>query len=336
MKQLHIGIIGLGGIAQVFHLPNLKKFNDVTITALCDSDEYKLLNVGKKHKVDRLYTDPTEMLKKEKLDGLLVLTSTNLHYPILSYAVKKNIPTFVERPPVRNLDEFQTLKKIMDKSKSFVQVGVNQRFDQDFILIKDFIEKKEIGDILYANLGWLQALKAKTKSPWFFDKNIAGGGVVLDLGFVLIDLLLWMLSMQKVKSVRAKLSKTKLNKDVEDFGAIFLNFEGGTSAVIEVSWDNVHPEDKFFMKFYGTKGYASYPNLKFFKQLHGRVLNLTPQNPRTTKSNMRITYINEMNYFINAIRGKAKPVAQLQEYEMVYKIIDAIYHSSQQDAEILL
>jgi predicted dehydrogenase len=308
----------------------------VEVTAISDSDEYKVLHVAKRHKIPRTYTDPAEMLTKEKLHGVLVLTATNLHFPILKYALKKQIPIFVERPPVLNLNELNQLLEMLSDYKGFIQVGVNQRFDPDFILLKEFLEKKEIGEIIYANFGWLQALKARTKSDWFFEKSIAGGGVVMDLGFILIDLLLWMLSGYKVKSVRAKISNIKLKKNVEDFASIYINFENGPSATIEASWDNVHPEDKFFLKLYGSEGYASYPKLKFFKEIHSRLINLTPEVSSRSKSNHRITYVNEINYFINALRNKIKPVATIQEYRKVYQVIQAAYQSAERDAEVLL
>ncbi|GAB4189431.1 MAG: inositol 2-dehydrogenase [Calditrichia bacterium] len=335
MKTLNIGVIGLGSIAQIIHLQNLKKMMNVEVVGICDIDDVKAMKISKKFKIPNFFSDPEEMINALDLDGLMVLTSTNLHYPILSFAAKKGIPTFIERPPFLNIDEYYKAKKLMENADTFIQIGTNQRFDQDFILLKSILEKEELGEIVYANLGWLQALKSKLMAPWQFSKNIAGGGVIYDLGFVLIDLLLWFLPNAKVKCVKANLSNKKLRKSVEDFGSIYLTFDNGTTAVIEVSWDNVHPEDKFFMKFYGTKGYASYPHLKFYQELHGRIVNLTPEKS-SSKHSFKSSYYNEINYFLNAIRGKVQPAATIEEYEAVYKVLDAIDKSSRSGKEIHL
>lgn len=336
MDQLKLGVIGLGSIAQVFHLPHLKKFAEVKLHAISDSDTYKLNEVAKKIGVTNCYEDPFEMIDQESLDGLLVLTPTNLHFPLLKKALLKKIPAFVERPPVLNLEELTELVELSSAMDTFVQVGSNMRFDQDIILLKDFISKRELGEVIHANVFWLQSLNARSKSAWNFNQRIAGGGVLMDLGFVMIDLLLWIMQDYAPYSLKAVLSKNRINKKIEDFATVYIHFRQGGSAIVEVTWDNVHPEDKYSLKFYGTEGYASYPELKFYKEFQGRVFNMTPETFHRKQTDYRLTYASELNYFVKTLEKKIKPVCTLEEFVPVYRIIQSAYISAATNKEILL
>ncbi|MCK5076061.1 MAG: Gfo/Idh/MocA family oxidoreductase, partial [Calditrichia bacterium] len=193
-----------------------------------------------------------------------------------------------------------------------------------------------IGELLYTNIGWLQALKARTKSEWMFKKNISGGGVLMDLGIILIELMLWLIEENEIVSVKASTSNIRLKKEVEDFASIYISFKNGVTTVIEMSWDSVYPDDKFFLKFYGTKGYASYPKLRLFKEFHGHLLNSSPEGKLSSKNSLKQSYALEIEHFINSILNKTEPESSLQKYINAYRIIEACYKSANEGKEVFI
>ncbi|MCK9211934.1 MAG: Gfo/Idh/MocA family oxidoreductase, partial [Ignavibacteriaceae bacterium] len=66
MNQVKIGIIGLGSIAQLVHLPMLKKLNNANVTAVSEINKSRLVSVGEKFGIKNLYTNYEEMLEKEE------------------------------------------------------------------------------------------------------------------------------------------------------------------------------------------------------------------------------------------------------------------------------
>lgn len=336
MNKIKIGLVGAGGIAQTIHLPNLKKNEHVAIAAISDNDEIKAFRVAEKFKIKSVYEDAAEMLEREKLDGLLLMTPTNLHLPICSIAAQKGIHLFLEKPPVLNLAEMKKLLAVVKKNNIHAMVGNNLIFDPNLNIFKEMVQKSEIGEILYTNIGWLQALKASSKSSWMFKKNIAGGGVVMDLGVVLIELMLWLTDKRELISVKANTNNIRLKKEVEDFASIYLTFKNGMTAIIEMSWDAIYPDNKFFLKFYGTKGYASYPKLRLFKEFRGHLLNSSPEGKLSSKNSLKQSYLLEMEHFINIMLNKCKPKNLLQEYIYVYQIIEACYQSANDGREVFI
>ncbi|MBU2471033.1 MAG: Gfo/Idh/MocA family oxidoreductase, partial [Bacteroidetes bacterium] len=76
MDKLKIGVVGLGWVAQVYHLPVLKKMSDLEIVAICDHDKGKAKSVGEKFGVSKIYTDYEEMLISTELNAVDICTPT--------------------------------------------------------------------------------------------------------------------------------------------------------------------------------------------------------------------------------------------------------------------
>ena len=75
MERLRAGIIGVGAIAQMMHLPYLRELDDrFQIVALCDVDPVALAEVGRRYGVTRLFASAAELLA-EPLDVVFILTS---------------------------------------------------------------------------------------------------------------------------------------------------------------------------------------------------------------------------------------------------------------------
>ena len=73
-KRLKVGVIGLGTVAQIIHLPILKNLSDLyEIAALCDISRQLLEDIGKRYSIDRLYTTPHELVAQQDIDVVFVL-----------------------------------------------------------------------------------------------------------------------------------------------------------------------------------------------------------------------------------------------------------------------
>ena len=87
MKKLRVGVIGLGmGSA---HISGYRTHADAEVVAVADSDPKRLEEKGGKElKVPALYTSAEEMLKKENLDVVSIVTPNKFHKPLTIAAFK--------------------------------------------------------------------------------------------------------------------------------------------------------------------------------------------------------------------------------------------------------
>ena len=69
MEKVRIGIVGVGWIAQVIHLPILMKLPEAEVIAICDKDKARVRLVGEKFGIKNQFTDLNQMLAMEGLEA---------------------------------------------------------------------------------------------------------------------------------------------------------------------------------------------------------------------------------------------------------------------------
>jgi predicted dehydrogenase len=333
MEKIRLGVVGLGWVSQVFHLPVLAKFEDVELVAVCDKDRSRAKMIAERFGIQRYYSDYQQMLEKEDLDTVDVCTSTDAHLPITVAALNAGKNVFVEKPIARRYSEAVEMAEAAKANKKLLMVGMNNRFRPDTMILKSFIEKGELGKVFYTKSGWLR--KLSNDNRWMTQKDKSGGGVFFDLGIVMLDLVLWMMGFAPVERVNAKMYMHK-TKSVEDTCVVFLEMKYGTSVVIEVSWALQSAQDFFYCEFFGSEGSAMINPLRIHKQLHGNLVNVTPAKAETPFNLYKKSYENELKHFVGAARGLHAVISTGDEAIQRMKVVEAIYLSAQKGKEITL
>jgi predicted dehydrogenase len=330
MEKAKVGMIGLGWIAQVFHMPIISKFNDAEITCVCDRDKTRARAIAEKYGIKRFYTDYKEMLANEELDAVDICTSTDMHKEVSIACLEAKRDVFVEKPIARKLDEAIAIAESVKKNRRQLMVGMNHRFRPDAMMLRSFIENSELGKVFYAKTGWLK--KPSSEGSWFSQKEMSGGGVILDMGIVMLDLALWMTGYPEVSRVNATNYSHKTK--VEDSSVAYLTMKNGATITIEVSW-NFHIENElYYCNIYGEQGSGKINPLMIHKEMHGNIVNVTPVKTDTSQNALKKSYENELKHFIGAVRGIHPIISTAQEAVQRMKIIDAIYKSSAKGKEI--
>src|SRR5271169_263709 len=332
MKKVRLGIVGLGWVSQVFHIPILSKLEDVEIVAVCDRDKSRTKMIAERFGFSRTYTDYQQMLETEDLDAIDVCTSTDMHPAITIASLKAGKDVFVEKPIARKHSEALQMEEAAKQYKRKLMVGMNNRFRPDTMILKSFLEKNELGKIFYIKAGWLR--KLSNTSPWITQKDKSGGGVFLDLGIVMLDLILWMLNFPPVHRVSAKMY-TQKTKSVEDSCVVFIEMKNGTSIMLVTSWSLQSEQDFFYCDFFGADGSAMINPLRIHKQLHGNLVNVTPAKIDSPANLYKKSYENELRHFIGAVRDFHQIISSGEEAVQRMKIVDAVYQSAVKGKEIV-
>jgi predicted dehydrogenase len=334
MEKARVGIVGLGSIAQTIHLPILSKFPDVEIVAVCDVDRAKAQNVAEKFKVRRYYNNFEKMLAIEQdLDGIDICTPTIMHKDLAIAALAEKNNLLIEKPLARTVIEAEEIAAAAKKYHQSLMVGMNNRFRPDAMILKSFIEDKALGKLFYAKAGWFKKLNAE--SAWLTKKTQSGGGVVLDLGIVMLDLAFWMMGFPEVKEVSAT-NYSHHTKDVEDSSIAFLKMKNGSTLTIEASWSFESTSDFFYCDCFGTDGSGSLNPFRIVKRMHDNLVNVAPASVETPQSLYRKSYENELKHWIGALRGLHSIISNGDEAVQRMKVIDLMYKSAKRGKAIAL
>lgn len=335
-EKIRIAIIGAGVMAQVTHIPIWKSIRDVEIVAVCDKVKKKAQWIADKFKIKDHCADIEDLLKIDGIDAVDICTPTYTHMPLSVAALSAGKHVLVEKPMARDYEEAKKMVDAAKKYKRMLMVAMNVRFRPDAIILKTFTQKGELGEIFYSKTGWLQRKEKLVHRTWLAEKEMAGGGVFMDLGIQMLDVGLWLMGNQKAESVKATTYNKITQLDVEDSAAAFIRLESGATLTVEVSWTLLFEKDFFYTNIFGTHGAALLNPLRIHKELHDNLVNVTPSKAESTTNLYKKSYENEINHFVESLRKGEEVISSGQENLERMRIVDAVYQSAKTGREVKL
>ncbi|ALS27870.1 oxidoreductase [Paenibacillus sp. 32O-W] len=132
-KRLNVGLVGLGEVAQVIHLPVLQSLPEqFRIAALCDISPGLVERLGSQYQVADLYTDMNELVKQEDLDVVFVLNSDEYHAECAIAAANQGKHVFIEKPMCLTHSEADAIMEARDRNNVKIMVGYMRRYAASF------------------------------------------------------------------------------------------------------------------------------------------------------------------------------------------------------------
>lgn len=331
MEKIKVGVIGLGGVAQLVHLPNLIKLPNAEISAVSEINKNRLQTISNKFHIKERFTNYKEMLEKSDIEAVIIATPTNTHKEIAIDCLQAGKDVLVEKPLSRTYLEAKQVAEVAKKTKRKLMVGMNLRYRPDAMLLRSLINSNEIGEPFYVKCGWVR--KQSSSEKWFTNKESSGGGVIIDLGIHLLDLVLWLLGYPEVSSV-ATTNFYHNTKNVEDTSISCIKCKNSAVINLEVSWSLPVEKDHFFFDVYGTKGSFSSTPLRLYKKIENDYINLTPTHIDTPPVLFKKSYLNELKSFFGAIKGLNPVFSSGDEAVHRMKVVEAMYESAKKKQEI--
>jgi predicted dehydrogenase len=136
LKQLRVGIIGLGEVAQVTHLPILRVLQErFEIAALCDISPTLLAVIGDRYNIpeDARHLDYHELVNRDDLDVVFVLNSDEYHADCAIAAMRGGKHVLVEKPMCLTLADAGAMIRERDAAGVQLLVGYMRRYAPAFL-----------------------------------------------------------------------------------------------------------------------------------------------------------------------------------------------------------
>jgi predicted dehydrogenase len=240
LKQVNLGLIGLGYQGKS-HLRNCLSLKGVKVLGVADVSK-KALKYAKKKGVKNVYANYEDLLKSKQLDAVVISLPNFLHLEGVMKAAEAGNDILLEKPLARNVEEGKQILSAVRKSGVKLMMGNVMRFVPSLRNIHDKIADGFFGSVQIVEAtnisGGPFAPRSDSVGPiqvpsWWLNKELAGGGALLDLGSHMIDLLVW--SFGEVVYVKSYLSYM-LKMDLEDTALCILKFKDGPIATVKVGW----------------------------------------------------------------------------------------------------
>src|SRR5206468_4884152 len=168
---LQLGLVGVGAVAQIAHIPASKRTEGLELLALCDRDPEKAARVAQKFQIPRVHARFDDMLADEAIDAIDVCTPNFLHAPMATAALEAGKHVLCERPLARSAEEAAAMAKAAKKAERLLLCTVQHRFRPDAQLLRTFVQKGDLGDIFFAKAGWLRQRTEWDSPEWRRQKR---------------------------------------------------------------------------------------------------------------------------------------------------------------------
>ena len=240
MKRINLGIIGFGIEGKVM-LRNSLLLKGARIEAVADLSE-KARNAAKTCGVKNVYGKYEDLLNDDKIDGVIISLPNFLHQEAAVKSAEAGKHILLEKPLARSVEEGEKILSAVKKNGVKLMIGYDMRFDPVLNRIHDQVANGYFGEVQIAEATNISGGPFSPRSDsigpvrvpsWWLDKELAGGGALLDLGSHLVDLLIWYFG--EVASASSFL-KYVFRTDLEDAATCILKFKNGPVATVKVGW----------------------------------------------------------------------------------------------------
>jgi predicted dehydrogenase len=353
--RIRVGVIGLG-YAGKEALKGYKQLPNVDVLALAGLEEELLHQLGETYAIPHLYLDYHDLLARDDLDAVSIAVPNALHAPITLAALERGLHVLSEKPLARTGEEAETMVQAAIKANRILQVVFNHRERDDIQKLKRYMDEGGLGNIYYAKAYWMRRRGIPGAGTWFVNKNLAGGGPLIDLGVHVLDMLLYLLDEPEVVTVSAstynELGSRGLgvnvndrkfgaghSYDVEDIATAFMRLSTGATLTLEASWAT-HSSygDDYGIILYGTEGgaeikvrnHSSTDTLRIYTDVAGAPAEIAP---KVQGGGFHSAVTRE---FIARITGGNWSLYPGRDGLRRARIIDACYASALQGREVVL
>lgn len=357
MQKWRVGIIGVGAIGTLGHLPGYRSAG-AEVMAVTDVAEGRATEVAERFGVPASYEDYRAMLANEDLDVVSVCTPNALHAEMTVAALQAGAHVLCEKPMALTYAEATSMIEAAQAAGKELSIAHTLRHRPQMERIRELAASGALGEIYHVKVSYLRRSGIPGYGSWFTNGELAGGGAMMDIGCHMLDLGLWFMGYPQPSSVlaatyaalgpRAKGLGTwgadhydpPARFDVDDFATAFVRFEGGATLTVEACWA-CHGSEGNRIQVFGTEGgvelnpecFGGEEALRFFGEdedgFTQRTLTVPKVNLITGTGHGLL-----IRDWLRALEAGEPPRVRPEEAAVVVRIIEGIYQSAASGKEV--
>ncbi len=320
---LRVAIMGLGSygtrVADAMQSCKMAK-----LTGIISGTPSKIKNWQSKYNIPEKncynYENFDSIKNNPDIDAVYVITPNALHHDQVIRVAKAGKHVICEKPMAINAKEGQEMVEACKKANVKLLVGYRMHFEPNTLEIIRMRNNGEFGKVLFFQ--GLSGFRIGDPKQWRLNKQLSGGGAMMDIGIYSINGSRYMVGEEPVW-VTAQETKTdyvKFKEGVDETIQFQLGFPGGAvaSCLSTYSMNNL---DRFFLN--GEKGFGELQPATGYGPIKGRTQKGELTHPHVTHQTV------QMDEMAGIILQNKQPIVPVDGEEAVkdLKIIDAIYQA---------
>ncbi|MBI5597109.1 MAG: Gfo/Idh/MocA family oxidoreductase [Elusimicrobia bacterium] len=182
----------------------------------------------------RCYADYRDLITKEPLDALFVCLPNHLAADATIRGLRRGLHVFCEKPPGRDLADIAAVRAVERRRPALkLKYGFNHRYHDSVRDALALVRSGRLGKVLNLNGVYGKSAIIPFDKGWRAERRFAGGGILLDQGIHMVDLL--RLFAGEFTEVHSVVSNSYWRHDVEDNAYALMRTASGVVALLHSS-----------------------------------------------------------------------------------------------------
>lgn len=317
--KLRAVVVGLGKQALDDHIPGLLSSDAAELVAVCDEDQDVVREQQYKLRVPG-YTDAIAMFEAEEPDFVVICVPHHVGKTIIEAAAERGIHVLKEKPFATTLTEARELMERCERAGIHLMVTLQRRFNPiytSFTQLADQIGSPFMVDAAYT-------LHIPDPSDGWRGRTVtAGGGCVIDMGYHIVDMILWYFGLpDRVLADMSMRARPDRNYDAEDTALIHFSYDSGLYGSLLLS-RFIGPKSEQ-IRLVGSKGIVHLERGRIRRLTNGGEVVESLAREQSWPS----AAISQVNYFCRVIEGLRPNVSGPRENVAHLSFIQGCYESA--------
>jgi predicted dehydrogenase len=332
--SFNIAIVGAGLIGRKRALA-LKRIKEAKLTVIVDVVPERAESLAREFDCN-WGTEWQKVISRNDIDIVIVATVNKYLAEISIRSLENKKHVLCEKPLGRNVEESLKILKVSIKNKVVLKVGFNHRFHPAIEKAKEIVEKGEIGKIMFFRCRYGHGGRSGYEREWRANKELCGGGELLDQGVHVVDLFRWFAG--EFDEVLGYTPTFFWKMKVEDNAFAFFKKRDGVIAFMHTSWTQW--KNLFSFEIFGEKGYLIINGLggsygkEVLKIGRRKEEGGIPEEKIIEFESDDISWQKELIEFFTAIEEGREPIGSGYDGYKANLMIEAVYKSAKESSWI--
>ena len=247
MNKLKFALIGAGGIAQTY-AQAFQISESCRLVAVADVREESAKAFAEPFGA-KSFADYKALAENSEIDAVIISTPPNSHPEIAMYFMNRGIHVLCEKPLCLSVAEAKQMIETAEKMNIVFTMATKFRYCEDVVKAKAILASGVLGEVVQFENAF--TAKVDMSKRWNSNKEVAGGGVLIDNGTHSVDIIRYFLGA--ITDILALETSGTQNLTVDENVKMLAKTANGVAASVDLTW-GINKELPNFISVYGTNG----------------------------------------------------------------------------------
>jgi predicted dehydrogenase len=354
--SLGLGIIGAGSAAGL-HTEAVARAG-LRVAGVCDVQEERAKAMAAKHPGAAVTGSAEALLERPEIEAVVVATPNFLHKDLAVAAMRAGKDVLLEKPMAVSARQCDEIIAVRQETGRLLQLGFVCRYAPSSVAARGLVDAGRLGRVYHAKASLYRRRGIPGLGRWFTTRSQSGGGVLMDLGVHLIDIVLHLTGSPKATRASAVCTGTFGSPvdrytydamwggppdpggvfDVEDAATALIRFGSGMSMELNAMWAANVSEERMRNQIvlFGERGGCCLDlwnnELVVTTEQDGKVVDVSEPLPEGDA--WAAAWTRQAETFAGNVEKRSPPEASGEDGRAVQVLIDALYRSAAEGREV--